>query len=128
MSFPGKRLIAVVLASSAILRPAPARAQDPDPWLGRDKLLHFGASAVIAGGSYGIATTFVRPRWGALLLGGGVSLAAGTTKELLDMAGLGSPSWKDFAWDVLGTIAGLGVAWGIDLLVRPGPAFVEARR
>jgi putative lipoprotein len=127
MSFRGKRLGAAVLAFAALLRAGPARAQDPDPWLGKDKLLHFGASAVIAGGAYGVGTTFIRPRWGALVFGGGVSLAAGTTKELLDMAGLGSPSWRDFAWDVLGTITGLGIAWGIDLLVRPGPAFVEAR-
>jgi putative lipoprotein len=127
MSSPGKRFTLAALASSLILRAAPARAQDPDPWLGRDKLLHFGASAVIAGSAYGIGTTFIRPRWGSLVFGGGVSLAAGTTKELLDMAGLGSASWRDFAWDVLGTITGLGIAWGIDLLLRPGPVFAEAR-
>jgi putative lipoprotein len=97
--------------------PSRARAGDPDPWLGPDKALHFGASAVIAGGAYGVSATFARARYVRLLVGGGVALAAGAGKELYDLSGHGDPSWRDFTWDVLGTLVGLGVAWGIDLAI-----------
>jgi putative lipoprotein len=58
-------------------------------------------------------------RWKALAFGGGVALAAGAGKELLDWSGVihGDPSWKDFTWDVVGTVAGLAIAWGVDLLL-----------
>lgn len=94
------------------------RADDPDPWFGRDKMLHFGASAVLAGGGYAAGTALFDARYEALLLGGGVALTAGATKELADMAGAGTPSWRDFAWDVVGTAVGLGLAWGVDLALR----------
>jgi putative lipoprotein len=102
----------------ALVSAAPrARAADPDPWLGPDKALHFGASAVIAGGGYAVGTFVFPARGHALLLGAGLGLGAGAAKELLDLAGFGDPSWKDFAWDAIGTAAGLLVAWGIDVLV-----------
>ena len=95
---------------------------DPDPWLGRDKALHFGISAAIAGSTYAVAATQLEPRYQPLILGGGVALTIGAGKELADMLGLGDPSWKDFAWDAIGTVTGLVVAWGIDLLVRGASA------
>lgn len=97
--------------------PTSARADD-DPWFGRDKALHFTASAAIAGGAYAIAATQFDARTPPLLIGGGVALAVGAAKEGADALGLGTPSWKDFAWDVAGTLVGLGVAWGLDLLIR----------
>ncbi len=92
-----------------------------DEWLARDKALHFGASAVLAGSGYAAGTAVFdgRDRAASFALGGGVALGAGLAKEGLDAAGLGDPSWKDLAWDVIGTAIGLGVAWGIDLVVRP---------
>ena len=39
-------------------------------------------------------------------------------KELADLGGYGDPSWKDLAWDGLGMVTGLAVAWGLDLLIR----------
>ncbi len=53
-----------------------------------------------------------------MLAAGGLSLTVGAGKELADLAGLGDPSWRDFAADVLGTILGVGLAWAIDLAVR----------
>ena len=97
----------------------PARAADPDPWIARDKALHFSVSAAIAGTTYAIAATQLEARYPPLLVGGGVALAAGIGKETLDLVGWwGQPSWKDFAWDVAGTVVGLGVAWSLDLLIR----------
>lgn len=114
------RLLLVFLVMTmaiSTISPSRARAQDPDPWFGRDKALHFGASAILAGGGYGLAATQFEARYPRLLIGGGLALAAGTGKELLDMTGFGDPSWRDFTWDVIGTATGLLVAWGLDLLI-----------
>jgi putative lipoprotein len=97
-----------------------ARADDPDPWLSRDKALHFDVSAGLAAAGYGVSAGWlVDARWKALALGGGVALVAGAAKEVADATGLvrGDPSWKDFTWDVLGTVAGLALAWSVDLIV-----------
>jgi putative lipoprotein len=105
---------------------SPARAQvasDPDPWFGADKALHFGASAVIAAGGYGLTAIASDARGVRLLVGGGAALAAGVGKELYDLAGYGDPSWRDLTWDVIGTACGLAVAYGIDLAL----AGVDAR-
>jgi putative lipoprotein len=121
-----RTLLAAVAA--VVLSAAPARAADPDPWIARDKALHFDVSAGLAAVGYGAAAGWlVDARWKALALGGGVALGVGAGKELLDMTGLGDPSWKDFTWDAIGVVAGLALAWGVDLLVggvdRAHPAF-----
>ncbi|MBX3204820.1 MAG: hypothetical protein KF764_07115 [Labilithrix sp.] len=105
-------LVALVLASST------TAAADPDPWLAKDKALHFGVSAGIAGAAYAASASVFEARGHALLAAGGVTLAIGAGKEVLDLAGFGTPSWKDFAADVAGTIVGLAIAWSVDLLVR----------
>jgi putative lipoprotein len=110
-----------MLAAATALTLAPAaHAQDSDPWLARDKALHFDVSAGIAAAGYGVSAGWlVDARWKALALGGGLALVAGAGKEALDATHVlgGDPSWKDFAWDVFGTIAGLALAWGVDLLL-----------
>lgn len=115
-----RRAAALVLGASALLTSTPstpARAEDPDPWFGRDKALHFGASALLAGGGYAgasLATDDTRVR---LAVGGGLALSAGVAKELWDLAGHGDPSWRDLTWDVVGTATGLAVAAAIDWAV-----------
>jgi putative lipoprotein len=110
LAIAGAAAFALLTASSA------ARADDPDPWISRDKALHFDVTAGIAAAGYGVSAGWiVDARWKALAIGGGLALGAGAAKELLDLAGLGDPSWKDFAWDALGTVAGLALAWGVDL-------------
>ncbi len=93
-------------------------AADPDPWLGPDKALHFAASASLSAGGYTLGAAAFDARYQALLLGGGLALGAGIGKETWDAMGHGDPSWRDFAWDLIGTAAGLGLAWGVDLAVR----------
>jgi putative lipoprotein len=109
--------VAVALGASLLSMGPRASAQDPDPWLGRDKAYHFGASAAVAAGTYALTASHFNARWQPLVLAGGLAVGIGAGKELLDMAGMGDPSWKDFTWDVLGTIAGLALAWGADLLI-----------
>jgi putative lipoprotein len=92
-------------------------ARDPDPWFGRDKALHFGASAAIALGAYGtsgLITSDERTRVGAAT---GVALGAGVAKEIADRYTGGDPSLRDLTWDVVGTATGVLVAWLLDRFV-----------
>lgn len=116
------------LAAAALISgstPTLAAPPDPDPWLGRDKAVHFGVSAGVAGAGYGLSalgTDDIRIR---IAFGAGAGIVVGAVKELIDMTGAGTPSWKDFTWDVIGTVVGVGIAISIDLAVRslrPKPA------
>ncbi len=112
--------IPLLAAALAFFIARAATAQDADPWIARDKALHFDVSAGLAAVGYGVSAGWlVDARWKALAVGGGVALAAGAGKELLDATHAfgGEPSWRDFAWDVVGTVAGLAIAWGMDLLL-----------
>jgi putative lipoprotein len=114
------RWATAAVVASALAFAAPAQAQDDDPWFSRDKALHFDVSAGIAAAGYGVSAGWlVDARWKALAIGGGVALAAGAGKELVDATHVfgGDPSWRDFTWDVVGTVAGLALAWGVDLLL-----------
>jgi putative lipoprotein len=98
----------------ALLIPSSAAASDPDPWLGRDKGLHFSATLVLASGGYGAtALATDQTRW-RVLGGTGLALCAGVGKEVADYYGPGDASWKDLTWDIIGTATGVGVAWLID--------------
>lgn len=118
------------LLAAAILTAAPrakAADPDPDPWFGRDKALHFGVSAGIAAGTYGVGRALVfDKRFDAALVAGGVTLAIGAAKEGYDALGYGDPSWKDFTWDAIGTVTGVAIGLGIDLLItslsQPAPS------
>lgn len=115
----GRRIVAVATAALA-LHAGTARASDEDPWLGRDKALHFGASAVIAGGTYALSALWIDGRNGRAGVATGVALGAGVSKELYDLSGRGDPSFRDLAWDVIGTAFGVGLSVLIDLAVRGG--------
>lgn len=124
-----RRLVAAALCASLCGAAGPALADD-DPWIARDKAFHFDVSAGVAAAGYAISAAWlVDARWKALAIGGGVALAVGAGKEAIDATHVfgGDPSWKDFAWDAIGTVAGLALAWGVDLLLggvdRAHPAF-----
>jgi len=112
------RSLRTALLVALVLLAVPRSARADDAWTGEDKTLHYAVSATLAGGSYVASAAALRARGHALLLAGGLTLAVGAGKELLDLAGLGQPSWKDLTWDVLGNVSGLALAWSIDLLVR----------
>lgn len=107
---------AIVLAGMILLA-RPARADDPDPWLGTDKALHFGVSAALAGTGYGVSSLVLDEPATRALAGAGFSLTLGASKELYDLAGHGDPSWKDVTWDIAGTAVGVGVALLVDALL-----------
>jgi uncharacterized protein YfiM (DUF2279 family) len=110
--------LAALVAVSLEAGPARASDPDPDPWLGPDKSKHFAASALAAGAGYALGAAVSSDRGRALVLGAAVGTAAGVGKETLDLMGLGDPSWRDLAWDGLGVVFGLAVAWTVDLVVR----------
>ena len=110
-------VLAATLALGTLWCTGDARAQERDPWWGRDKALHFGVSAGLAVGGYATGLALFDCEVPRLVLGGSVALGAGIAKELWDLAGGGDASWKDFTWDVIGTAVGLLVSLGLDLLL-----------
>lgn len=109
---------AVLLAVLAFTARARAGDADADPWLGTDKALHFGATTSLAIGGYALGAALFESKGAGLLMGGGVAVTVSVGKELIDLAGAGHPSWKDLAWDGLGTVTGLAVAIGVHVLIE----------
>jgi putative lipoprotein len=108
----------LMVAAASIMWADSARAADPDPFWGRDKALHFAVSGALSSAGYAVTTMATPDRWKAFAVGGGVALGAGALKEGLDAIGDGDPSWNDFAWDAIGAVVGLGIAFVIDAGVR----------
>ena len=77
------------------------------------------ADPEIAGGGYGLGALGIEGVPGRLAVGAALALALGAAKEGLDAAGYGTPSWRDFAWDVTGTAFGLMFSFSIDYAARP---------
>ena len=103
-----------------ILNPGQAAAQESsDDWLGADKAAHFGVTATLAAGGYALASNVTDDIAGKFSLGASLAMGAGLAKEAADAAGFGAPSWKDFAWDVIGTTFGLGLALVVDNTSSP---------
>lgn len=116
------RRAACALAALAALSVHPARAlaqQRSDPWWGPDKALHFGVSAGIAAGGYGLGALLWKDRQRRALAGATLALGAGAGKELWDLTGGGgSASWRDLVWDAAGAALGVGLALSVDFGVR----------
>lgn len=110
----------LVLAS--IVTALPVRADPPvDPFFGADKAKHFTVSAALAASGYGLSALVFDSRKHRVVLGATFALGAGYSKEVLDAVGFGTPSWKDFVWDVIGTGVGVGVAVALDAVFSPAP-------
>lgn len=110
---PTPCLLALCAFVATFAEPGRARADD---FFGPDKALHFGVSAGLAAGGYAASALVLEKPWQRALAGASLSLSAGIAKEVWDSTGRGDPSWKDLAWDGIGTGVGVGLALGIDLL------------
>ena len=127
--------VVAVFAATLLLVPAPARA-DGDPWLAKDKYMHFGVSAGLAGGVYRLGVASSDRRDLSLAAAAGIGMGVGIAKELLDLTGSGNASWKDLTWDAVGVATGMLIGLLIDLAIRgpyagrgdPGPALVPPAR
>ena len=110
--------LAIVTALSASWA-TPAAAKEEDLFtLDLHAKVHFTSDAAIASATYVVASAHLPARGYALLVAGGTAMAAGFGKELLDLHTEGRFGWREIAWDAFGTAAGLGLAWGLDLLIR----------
>jgi putative lipoprotein len=115
--------VTTLVALAMPLASARAETPDADPWWGRDKALHFSASASLA--VIGYAGTSMGTENRAARAAGGAALAvgAGVAKELWDLDGHGDASWKDLTWDLIGATTGvlfsLAIDWSIHRLFRP---------
>ena len=114
----GRQAGSALLLAAALGAAVPARAQSVDDWLGADKALHFTVSAALAGTGYGGAALLTERTSVRLAVGAGFALSLGIAKEVYDATGAGDPSWRDLAWDVLGTGVGVLSAWLVDRLVH----------
>ncbi len=117
-SDPMPLLRALVVLIAAGVTGSPAVAAEGDPWLGRDKALHFGASFSLAAGGYALAVPFTEGPGARAAFGAGVAVAAGIGKEAWDASGHGDPSWRDVTWDLIGAASGIVIASAIDWIVR----------
>lgn len=110
----------------AMLLASKVRAQETDPWFGRDKALHFAASASLATVTYAGTSLVTDDRLTRIVAAATVALAAGVIKEVWDLTGHGDASWRDLTWDVVGTTTGVlfayGIDWAIARLRSPSPA------
>ncbi len=106
------------LLIAAALVGAGGRARAEDRWLGRDKGLHAAASAVIAAAGYAASAPWIERPAGRAAAGATLALTAGAAKEIWDAGTGGDPSWKDFAWDAIGTAVGVGLALLVDHAAR----------
>jgi len=119
---------ALVLAGVALLLATEARAQqaDTDPWFGRDKALHFAASASLAVVGYAGTSLATDSRPTRVVVGASFALGVGVLKEVWDLTGHGDASWRDLTWDLVGTTTGILVAYAIDWMIlrlrTPEPA------
>lgn len=111
-----KALVPCLIGLVALGFAREARADEADPWWGRDKALHFGLSAGLAAGGYGAASLFLDERWHRAAVGAGFALSLGAGKELYDASSGGDASAKDLTWDVAGTAVGIGLALLVDYL------------
>jgi putative lipoprotein len=107
-------LVAVTLT---VLVAPPAVAAESDPWLGRDKALHFAASFTLAGAGHAGAALVSERMPVRVATGASLALGAGIAKEVYDRTSGGDASWRDLTWDVMGTATGMVVAWLLDRYV-----------
>ena len=97
-----KNILVIFLLTLSML-PLPSFAQDS--WTGQDKVDHAVVSAMFGG----IAGASMDNKYVAF----GVAMLPGIAKELYDMTGRGTPSWKDLAADAAGAAIGvyIGNCW-----------------
>jgi putative lipoprotein len=100
-------LLAILFFSNSF-----AGMDNEDQWLARDKYGHFAVSVFYSAGVAKIAHRhFELSKNESLVFGFGVTITLGAAKEAGDrITRKGTPSFKDFIWDLAGALTGALVA------------------
>lgn len=72
----------------------------------------------MSAGSYGVFSLPFEKPWQRAVAASGLTLGIGTLKEIADATNGGIFSYHDFAYNIFGTILGLGISLGIDYAIR----------
>jgi putative lipoprotein len=104
------------LALTVLLLAGAARAE-ADPWWGPDKALHLGVAAGLSLSAGWVLHGLGVPAPLDAALGAGLTVLLGAAKEAADALGLGTPSWRDLTWDVVGAVTGALLALAVDALL-----------
>ena len=108
-----QRTLPAAILSFAILFlisiPNTVKGQEHDSWLGPDKTLHFGATFTISTLGYISGIRISDSFWHQAGLSVGLGLGAGISKEVYDLVKKNQWSWKDMAWNCIGTLSGLAI-------------------
>lgn len=124
-----KSLLTAALALATFVTALPAQADPPvDPFFGADKAKHFTISAALAASGYGLSALAIQGPKNRAVVGATFSIGIGYSKEVLDAVGFGTPSWKDFVWDVIGSGVGIGLAVALDAAFSPAATVAPAPR
>jgi hypothetical protein len=84
--------------------------------IARDKQLHIGAGAVVAG--WGTLIPQNNKGWKPFIYGVGSATIAGVGKEVTDLGGFGTPDFKDLGATVLGGVVSAGIITGVKAIIR----------
>ena len=99
-----------------LLTTSQTSAAQSDPWWGKDKAWHVSISVGLGAVGYAVLRGCDSSPTTSWIGATSTAVTVGAGKEMADAAGMGQPSWKDFTWDVVGSLIGATVAWGIDEL------------
>lgn len=94
------------LLTTAIISLVSLTAQPQLPKVQTDKAAHLTAGVLISGSVHALAFELTENRNKSMLIGFSAGCIAGIAKELYDMTGHGTPSFKDALWTGVG--AGMG--------------------
>lgn len=95
----------------------PARA---DAWWGPDKALHLGVSVGLAATATAVTAAWIDAPLDRAIIGALGAFSLGLAKEVADGLGLGTPSLRDLAWDLVGCVVGAALVYVVErLFVAP---------
>ena len=84
--------------------------------IAKDKQLHRGAGAVVAGWGYLLPSA--ASGWKPMVYGLGSATIAGAGKELADLGGFGTPDWRDLEATVIGGAVSVGIIMGVKAIFK----------
>jgi hypothetical protein len=84
--------------------------------IAKDKQLHLGAGAVVAGWGYLLPSGAAG--WKPMVYGLGSATLAGAGKELADMGGFGNPDWRDLQATIIGGAVSIGIIMGVKAIFK----------